>query len=249
MPSLLKSEAVILDSIRWKESSKIVTMFSREWGLIKVIARGVYRNKSLFAGKLESLNRVETIINSRQSRSLQILTEADVIDSFNAVRLDLDRLPYAFAILELIRQTIQESHTDTVFYDFIIILLEAIKITKKPAIVFCYFLLKLVSFLGFKPNLNYCQSCQQNPSSENVYFSMDNGTIYCQDCAEGAGITRKLKLKEIESLRILQSYPHRKIAEFEMNTSSIQLLINLMVDYLNYHTENNITVKSLSMLI
>ncbi len=249
MSELLKSEAIILDSIRWKETSKIVSLFSREWGIIKVIARGIYRNKSTFAGKLESLNRVEVVINSRSSRSLQILTEADVIDSFNNIRPDLQRLPYALAILELIRQTIRESHLDSIFYDFIIVLLDAIKTAKSPAIIFIYFLLKLVSFLGFKPNLGQCQVCENQPPSEIVYFSLEKGSIFCRDCAEGATMLRKIKSEDLDVLRKLQKHPHRQIGEFEVKDIPAQYFINLLVDYLNFHTETNTTVKSLSMLI
>ena len=249
MPKLLKSEAIILDTIRWKESSKIVTLFSREWGIIKVIARGVYRNKSAFAGKLESLNRIKAIINSRPSRSLQILTEVDTVDSFNDIRLDLDRLLYALAILELIHQTIRESHSDTVFFDFTVVLLDAIKSTNNPAIILIYFMLKLVSFLGFKPNFDRCQVCENEPSSEYAFLSMENGTIYCHDCAEGTALLRKIELKDLITLKQLQKYHHRKISKFELNDLPTQHFINLLIDYLNFHTEANIVVKSLSMLI
>jgi DNA repair protein RecO (recombination protein O) len=249
MPDLLKSEAIVLETIRWKESSKIVTLFSREWGIIKVIARGVYRNKSTFAGKLESLNRIDTVINSKDSRSLQILTEADVIDSFNVVRMDLERLPYALAILELIRQTVHEQHSDTIFFDFIIEMLNALKSSTDPPVIFIYFLLKLVSFLGFKPNFDICQVCEKPLASGYSFFSLENGTIYCQDCAEGAAMLRKIKSEEVDLLKNLQKYPHRKIAEFEGNDLPVQQFISLLIDYLNFHTEANLTVRSLSMLI
>jgi len=249
MPVLIKSEAIILDSIRWKETSKIITLFSREIGISKLIARGVYRNKSAFAGKLESLNRVEVVINSHASRSLQILTEVDVIDSYNAIRPDLQRLPFALAIMELIRQAFRENHPDTVFYDYVLVLLDALKTIHTPAVIFIYFLLKLVSFLGFKPNFDECQICKNLPPSEFVYFSMEKGSIFCRDCAEGAALLRKIKSEDIKLLGKLQRHPHRKIGEFEVKDLPAQYLINLLVDYLNFHTETNVTLKSLSMLI
>lgn len=249
MSEILKSDAVILDSIRWKETSKIVSLFSREFGIIKVIARGVYRNKSAFAGKLETLNRAEVVINSRPSRSLQILTEVDVIDSYKTIRPDLQRLPYALAILELIRQTIRESHPDMIFYDFIIVLFDAIKNVKNPEIIFIYFLLKLVSYLGFKPNFYECQVCEKKSSSEMFHFSLEKGTIFCRDCVEDTGILQKIKSDDLDLLRKLQNHPHRKISEFESKDFPVQYFTGLLVDYLNFHAETNITVKSLSMLI
>lgn len=249
MPEILKSDSIILDSIRWKESSKIVTLFSREYGIFKVIARGVYRNKSTFAGKLESLNRVEVIVNSRSSRSLQILTEVDIIDTFKTIRLDLKRLSYALAILELIGQTIRESHSDTVFYDFIIVLLDALQTTETPAVIFIYFLLKLNSYLGFKPNLDHCQVCENNPSSSVVYFSLEKGSIFCKDCAEGAAMLLKIKSDDLDLLRKLQNHPYRKISEFKPKNFPVRYFTNLLVDYLNFHTETNMAIKSLSMLI
>ena len=249
MPEILKTDSIILDSIRWKETSKIVTFFSREYGILKVIARGVYRNKSAFAGKLESLNRVEIIVNSRSSRSLQILTEVDVIDSYNTIRLDLRRLSYALAILELIQQTIREGHSDTVFYDFIVVLLDTLKTVNMPSVIFIYFLLKLVSYLGFKPNLDHCPVCKNTPSSDILYFSMEKGTIFCRDCAEGTVMLRKIKSDNLDLLRKLQTHPHRKISEFETKDFPEQYFTNLLIDYLNFHTENIISLKSLSMLI
>ena len=115
MAELTKSIAFVLNTIRWRESSKIVTLFSKKWGILKVIARGVYRKNSPYAGKLESMNLVEVIISSKSTRSLQILTEVDLIDSYNGIRMDMDRFPYAMGIFELINQTISEHHADEIF--------------------------------------------------------------------------------------------------------------------------------------
>ena len=60
---------------------------------------------------------------------------------------------------------------------------------------------------------------------------------------------RKVTPENLELLRKLQNYPHRKITEFDIRELNAQYFINLLVDYLNFHTETNITVKSLSLLI
>ncbi len=193
MPEIKKSRALILNSIRWQESSKIVSLYSRESGKIKVIARGALRNKSPFSGKVEALNLVDVIVSTKSSRSLQILTEVDLVESFNQLHLQIDRFPYALAILEIINQVFDDEHPNDVFFDFTVNMINSIASAEKPEIVFYYFLLKLSSFLGFKPNFDQCKSCASKNFSGNVYFSIEQGAAYCADCAEGAHLSRKLK--------------------------------------------------------
>ena len=60
---------------------------------------------------------------------------------------------------------------------------------------------------------------------------------------------RKVKASDLELLKRLQNFPHRKIDEFEVKDLPAQYFTTLLIDYLNFHTETNVTVKSLSMLI
>lgn len=248
MPELIKSTALVLNTIRWKESSKIVTLFSKKWGIIKVIARGVYRNKSSFAGKLESMNLLDVIISLKSTRSLQILTDADLVDSFNVIRIDMDRFPYAMGILELINQTISEDQADEIFFDFTVHMINGIKIAEKPAILLVYFLLKLSSFLGFKPNFFQCSVCKTSQFKNSAYFSIEKGTVNCKDCAEGANLFKKLISEEISQLNTLQNYPHRKIEELKINNFHEKNFIILLLDYLNFHIEELISITSLNLL-
>ena len=72
--SSIKTQALVLNSIKWKDSSRIVTLFTHQQGRIKVIVHGAAREKSRFRGKLETLNLLECLIAYRKSRSLQVLT-------------------------------------------------------------------------------------------------------------------------------------------------------------------------------
>ena len=249
MPEIIKSRALILNSIRWQESSKIVSLYSREWGKIKVIARGALRNKSPFSGKLEALNLVDVIVSTKSSRSLQILTEVDLVESFNQLRLQLERFPYALAILEIINQVFDDEHPNDVFFDFTVNMINNIASVEKPEIVFCYFLLKLSSFLGFKPNFDQCKSCASKNFAGNVYFSIEQGAVYCADCAEGAHLSRKLKPWHISFLQRLQKYPHKRIAEFKPPDLNNFDYTSLLIEYLSLHLDQKITLNSFSMLI
>lgn len=248
MSDLIKTLALVLHSIRWKESSKIVTLYTRERGIIKVIARGVYRPKNPFAGLLESLNLLEIVISSRSTRALQILTQADLIDPFNALRLDMNRLPYALAILELLDQTMAEDHGDALFFDFSQNILRAMQEGRQPILILLYFLLKLTSYLGFKPNFGQCSMCATTRFSSHAFFSLEKGSVYCSDCAAGAAMMQKLSADQVQQLAGLQKYPHHKIAEFTSPLLGDPAFIVFLLEYLNFHMDKSITLRSLSMI-
>ena len=249
MAQLIKSDAIILHSIRWQESSKIITVYSREWGKIGLIARGALRPKSTLAGLTESLNYVHCVVSNKAERNLQILTSIDVIDSFNHLRLEITRLPYALAIIELLNQVIEEHESNPVFFDFTIEMIQNIGKAKSPQIVFWYFLLKLSSFLGFRPQLQKCHVCENERLTKSIQFNLHLGTIYCQDCYANSAGGMKLTDSTWQFLRQLQTYPHKRILDLAENSGSKLNLTPMLIQYLNIHLDKDITAKSLQLLI
>ncbi len=248
MPELQKSEALILSAIRWHESSKIVTLYAREWGKIKVIARGALRRNSPFGGKLESLNHVEVIISKKSSRALQILTDLTLKNGFEALKVQFDRMPYALAMLEFIQKTFEDQQSEPVFFDFLITLIRQLEEGKYPEVVFWYFLLKVCSFLGFKPTLDHCRSCGDTALLGTVYFSLSQGEIFCDNCAGQAPLAKALHESDFRFLQKLQNYPHRRIKELAPPKSQTCDFTHLLMDYLNLHVEQTVELKSLRLL-
>ncbi len=249
MPELKKSDALILHSIRWHESSKIVTLYTREWGKIGVIARGALKPKSPFAGSIETLNHINCTLSMKSGRELQILTGLHVLDSFNGLRLKLDRLPYALAITELLNLVLHEHEADAVFFDFTSAMLKNIETAQNPEIVFWYFLLKFSSFLGFRPQLKQCHICHSEPSSGSVRFNLTQGAVYCADCVSNSAGGMKLKHRHWQFLKQLQTYPHKKIQDFSFENAAGFNFTPLLLEYMNFHTEKNVVLKSLQLLI
>ncbi len=247
MPEIIKSQALVLQSIRWHESSKIVTLFSSEWGKIKVIARGALRKNSPFGGKLEALNFVEIVINQKPTRELQILTDISLLNSFPQLRERYDCLPYALAMLELVQKVFEDLHGDRLFFDFLIRLLQQMGEGTYPQVIFWYFILKLSSFLGFKPDFSRCRQCGKEQPPAPVYFSITQGNVYCSGC--GGGTSRKLQLNEFRFLQQLQNYPHRKIKELIPPDSLRCDFSTLLLDYLNHHSEKRIELQALQLII
>ena len=248
MSELIKTQALILESIRWHESSKIVSLYTRQEGLLKVIARGALRKKSTFAGRLETLNVVQCVISQKETRDLQILTQADILEPFGALKEDLHRLPYGLAIAELLKKVFEKGHKDEIFFDFLLTMLHAIEVSPQPEIVFWYFLLKFVSFLGFKPDLRACLSCGRTDFPKGGWFVFKEGALLCPDCNGSVELSIHLTAPDIQFLRKLQASNHRKIHELILNETVNTDFTTLLMRYLSFHLGHEIILNALKLL-
>jgi len=246
--STVKSSAIVLKSIDWRDSSKIVTLFTRDEGKLSVIAKGARQNKSKYQGILESINLLEVIVYISAHRKLQILGEISLEDSFPKIRVDYEKTSYAFALLELTDIFFKEGSVDTVFFDFLSALLSEIENTIDSRIVFWYFLLKLSSYLGFKPEFNLCCGCNKSLATEIVVFSIRDGAVICKNCGFSDGQGWKLSIQARRSLSDLQNLHHKRLSTAKINVDDRFALTDFLLAYLRYHSDEKLNLSSLKIL-
>jgi len=248
LPGTLKTRAIILSAIRWKESSKIITVYTEDSGRVKLIARGALRNNSVFAGKIESLFLVDLIIEEKKSRTLNLLKEADVINTFSKIRLDFKIYPFALTIMEILNQVIDEAQPDPVFFGFILEMLKAFPEIKNPEIVLIYFLLKLTSYMGFKPSLGICNSGNLSMCDQKVYLSMSEGNVSCRNCNKSAVNIIPFSRNQFTFLQKLQKINYKNISQSVEDRSDFLIIVHSLVKYINFHFEKDVKINSLNLL-
>ena len=160
--SLIHTQAIVIKSLKWGETSKIISLYSKEKGRIDAIAKGARKGRKQDIGLFESLNLIDTVIYISIKRDLQNIGDSTLINGFNKIRTDLDKTAFALAIMEIIYNCLPAGESDSLFFNFLLSQIEAIEKSKIPMIVFWYFILKIASYLGFKPHFDKCASCQKN---------------------------------------------------------------------------------------
>ena len=108
------TEGIILKRINFGEADKILTLFSKHFGKIHLLAKGIRKTKSRKGGNLELFNWVR--IFAAKGRNLDLVTEVEVIKSFQNWRKDLNRVALAYHFVELVdRLTAEEAKNREVF--------------------------------------------------------------------------------------------------------------------------------------
>src|SRR5438270_2923486 len=121
-----KATAIVLRTTDWSESSRIATLWTREFGKVRVLAKGGRRLRSNFENALDLLTHCSIVILRKSSGSLDLLTEAQVVRRFPRLRADLPALYAAYYIAELLADWTEDYDPHPVLFDEALATLDAL---------------------------------------------------------------------------------------------------------------------------
>jgi DNA repair protein RecO (recombination protein O) len=188
----VKSPGLILKKIPFSDSSLILKVFTRESGLVTLIAKGAKRPKSKFSGLLDFFTLDQFIY--RDSSKSEILTLADVglIRDFPRLKSDPARQSLANVFMELYLKYAAEPAQSYPHFEMLLERLEALDEAGDgsfdPVLHLCDFLLGLCAVSGFSPQFTDCVQCGTTELGFRVRMDPDLGGPVCSSCAAtGAG--------------------------------------------------------------
>src|SRR6516162_9963017 len=154
---LEKSEALVLRTTDWSDTSRIATLWTREWGKVRVLAKGGRRLKSTFEVALDLLTVCSIVLLRKSSGGLDLLTEAVVVERFPRLRSDLAALHAAYYVAELLADWTQEYDPHPALFDEARATLQTLGTAPQstgPRLA--RFELVLLAELGYRPVLDRC---------------------------------------------------------------------------------------------
>ena len=106
-----KAEAIVLKTLNHGDTSKIITLYSREVGRLKLIAKGVRSPKSKAMGLFQPTRHIQVIYYSKATSELQLFKSGELIDGFFGLEEDFDRLTLAQVMVELMERSFEEEES------------------------------------------------------------------------------------------------------------------------------------------
>lgn len=250
MRKIIKSEAIVVATSKWRESSKIVQLFTRDYGYLRVVAKGAFRPKSPFRGVLETLNHIEIVMTYKASRQIQTATSATLLNSFFHIREDLEKTAIGFSQLELLKKLFPLHEPVSGFFQYIVDLLSAMNTKEKgmPAVFLWHFLLQMSETLGFEWQLNYCLKCQQPPEKFPLVLDLENGGFFCGNCGNVAsGQNVRISKAQWEHIANLgEQFPAELINFAPGPLPALRPdLTEILLRHISFHTETKLDLLSL----
>ena len=182
---IIEDEILVLKEIRYNDNDKILHVLSRKNGKIQVLARGCRKNKSPFVNITQIMTYSKCSLYV--SRDMYILNSGEVIDNFYNIRNNITAFLHGTYILELLNYISQENEVDGKAYDMTIRLFQILSIVeddeKKIENIISIYELKLISMLGYRPQIKECILCGKKLDNKSSYtFNIKDGGIQCNDC-------------------------------------------------------------------
>jgi DNA repair protein RecO (recombination protein O) len=181
---LYRDRGVVLRTHRLGEADRIVVLLTEGRGKVRAVAKGVRKTKSRFGARLEPMTHVA--LQLYEGRELDTVTQVETVETFRAVREDLDRVSRAGGLLEVVDQVAQEGEPNPALYRMLLGALRALAESDSPLLV-AGFYWKLLSQEGFHPLLDACAVCGSDGPL--VAFELSEGGALCRTCRRGVAVS------------------------------------------------------------
>jgi|SRR5208283_5671884 DNA repair protein RecO (recombination protein O) len=250
---IISTDAIVLRSMKYGETSKIVTLYSKKFGKIKVIAKGARSAKSKFGASLEPMMHSSIILYKKEQRDLHVLSKCELSTPFFKFDGNGDRLAVGLALVELVNLVMHDEEENLPMFALLVKALEAVDRASQNILnIFFAFELRLLEIFGYGLNLHDCMRCGrsvvENEEVNGVFLLLASGSVRCSDCHSALNAGGIKASKGIaQSLFQMQSLPLGSIDDLRLDLSKKDEILALLQTYMQYHIAGVRTLKSLSL--
>jgi DNA repair protein RecO (recombination protein O) len=241
MPSrerTLRTEAVVLRHNNWGEADRMLSLYTREAGKVRAIAKGVRKLRSRKAGHLEPFTRVSLLL--ARGREMWIVTQAETVNAYLPLRENLLKVGYAAYVVELLDRFTYEEGENIPLYNLLVDTLYRLDVEEDLALAVRYYEVRLLDYLGYRPQLTVCARCGEQIRPEDQFFSAAQGGVLCPRCGVGVQGAQPISVGALKYLRHFQRSNWGEASQAHLAPGTMRELENLMHHYLTFLLERGL---------
>lgn len=221
---LTQVEGIVLSETSYSESSKILNIITKEYGVIGVLSKGCKSLKSPLRSVSTKLTFGKFNIKYKEGK-LSTLISVDIINNLKNIKTDLSlkSISYSYFILELAEQVMKHNYSHEI-YDLMLNAILKINEGFDPLVITNILELKYLEYLGVMPILDCCCVCGDKTSIATL--SSSRGGFVCNKCKQNEKMVDK---KTIKLIRMLYYIDISKITNLDISLK-LKTEINVFLD-------------------
>jgi DNA repair protein RecO (recombination protein O) len=242
MSQIVKTDAIVLKSMKYGDTSKIVTFYTKEFGKIKGIVKGARSKKNKFGSTLETFSSVQLVMYKKDDRNLHLISQCDLMKSHKSLTDNLEKLTVSLRIVELSDKIFHDEERNPAVFELIAEALNAINDQNKNIDNVFYSLeIKLLELLGYRINFKSCGICDKSVGDTEVFetemvFDFSVGSPLCRKDKNSGNYLVNLSL---QNCKILDRFESTKalsaVCNVVLSPVSSNQIRKFLFNYLRYH--------------
>jgi DNA repair protein RecO (recombination protein O) len=204
---IVTTDAVVLRAVKYGDTSKVVTLYTRGFGRVTVMAKGVRSQRSRFGSSLQPLALVRAVFYKKEGRDVHLVSQCDLRRAHTRITEDIDRFVAACAVVELVEAAVRGEEPSEPLFLLLEESLDAIDhATKSPFPALYYNEIHMAGILGFQPDFSRCTLCGTSLEDEQqagggAYLDALRGGLVCTACVRGGHEEPALSTVAIRALQ------------------------------------------------
>lgn len=239
-----RSEGIVLRRSDLGEADRLLTLYTRDFGKIRAVAKGARKPQSRKTGHVELFTRTQFLFAKGQG--FDIVSQADMVEAYPALREDLVRTTYASYAVELLDQFTPDEDRNVGIYDLLSMALDWFAQADDLFLAARYYELRLLSLSGYQPQLFDCVANGEKIVEQDQFFSLELGGVLCPNCYPQDRRARPISATALKVLRYLQTRDWKTVRVLAVKRPLHRELESLMHSYLSHTLERNL--KSVEFL-
>jgi DNA repair protein RecO (recombination protein O) len=241
---LYRTDALILRRSDFGEADRLLTVLTPDRGKLRLLAKGARKTTSRKAGHVELFMLTDLLV--AHGRTWDIVSQAEIIEPYRALREDLDQTGHAYYLAELIDRFTEEHDANKSLFELLALTLARLAYPESIFIALRYFELHLLSLTGFQPQLYFCLTCNEALEPVENYFHFADGGTLCPQHGQTRPHAEPLPLSVLKVLRYIQTEPWEKVAKLQLTAQTKQHVEKLLLGYITFILERQL--KSVDFL-
>ena len=185
---LFTTHAIVIRSLNYGESDKIITFFTKDFGKLKGIAKGARRSKKRFQNALGLFSHLRLFFFDKEGLGLVRAESCDILHSFPKIKEDLEKILYGNYYLELVNEMAGEREANREAFELLLSFLSNLEEMKFQEEQLRIFEIRMLSLFGYRPNMGRCDLCKKDWEDLKeipvVFFSLERGALICERCSK-----------------------------------------------------------------
>jgi DNA repair protein RecO (recombination protein O) len=230
--AILKTEAITLRRRRTREADALLTLYCQQGGKILASTRSVMKTTSRLAGVTQPFNHLHVILYEKvEDQEIKSLTQVSLMQSFDALRSDIERMGVASCLAEWVERLSPDSETNLKIWNLLLSAFRRWNEKTPRAEELIFYQWHLLIDAGVSPGIQSCPSCGREQALQ-WYYRARQGVLYCDACVSEGTPLQSGAVQALRQLGLSGEPPNLRLSEQQKRE-----IHHLLQDHLEYHLE------------